>query len=232
MSGTDFQQAYRGLSRTANKSSDRIYGHEIGQSLGQAQDALVNALQAQNPGAYEGFLAANKANRMLNILATAKNSAQNQVGDTGEQLFTPAQLGSAATANTRNFNGNIAAAGGYRPFDQLAKDGQQVMSSKLPDSGTATRALVTKLAMTGSLLGGSSALGYGVGGNEGAEGAGLGTLAAGSLFGTKLGQQLLVAALIKRNTAMRRGGQALIDNPGYLAAASTAAQVPYFTTPQ
>jgi hypothetical protein len=41
MSGRDFQQAYRGLARTGRTASSRMYGHEIGQTLGRGQDALA-----------------------------------------------------------------------------------------------------------------------------------------------------------------------------------------------
>jgi hypothetical protein len=226
MAGPDFQQAYRGLSRLGRTSSNRIYGHEIGQALGQGKDALVSALQNQQPGAFEGFTAANTANRNLNVLANAVNAAKNQIGDNGEPLFTPAQLGTAATANAKTYSGNIAAASGNRPFNQLVNDAQRVMSSKLPDSGTATR-----LATMAGLSAAGGAGGYGANGAEGvAEGAAvpIGLLTA---LGTRRGQQLLTAALIKRTVADQVAGRALSRNPQVGGSILTAAGIPLLTGP-
>ena len=196
MTGRDFQEAYRGLARTGRERAAKDYGYETGQAMRQAQDALATALEEQNPGAYAGFLRANSANRHLNILADAVNAARNQVDD-GEILFTPAQLGAAATNNAKALTGKIAAATGNRPFNQLALDAQQVMSSKLPESGTAPRWLMTGLA-TGGLTAGGGAAGYGLGGGEGAAEGGLGTLLLLTAGGSRPAQQILTKALADR----------------------------------
>jgi hypothetical protein len=212
LSGRNFQEAYRGLARTSRERAPKAYGHEVGQTMREAQDALANTLKAQAPGAFEGFQKANTANRYLNVLSDALNAAKNQVSDEGQQLFTPAQLGSAATSSAKKYGSNIGAASGDRPFNQLALDAQQVMSSKLPESGTAPRWLMTSLA-TGGLGGAGGALGYGAGGGEGAvEGAAV-PLGALSLLGTRRGQQLLTAALLKRVAPFRAAGNALVNNP-------------------
>lgn len=225
MSGRDFQQAYRGLARTAGKAKSRVYGHEIAQALGQGKDALTTALEDQAPGAYADFLKANSANRHLNILADAVNAAKNQVDDKGNILFTPAQLGTAATANAKTFGSKIGAASGDRPFNELARDAQQVMSSKVPDSGTPMRLLATALA-TGGLTGTGSALGYGAGGGEGAiEGAAV-PLGALTLLGTRRGQQLLTAALLKRVAPFRRAGTAMSRRPQFGGDILAAAGIP------
>jgi hypothetical protein len=220
LSGRDFQAGYRGLSKAASQAAPRIYGHEIGDALGTAKGALTDALQAQNPEAYEGFLKANQSNRNLNVLANALKAAQNQVSDEGEQLFTPAQLGSAATANAQKYGSNIGAASGNRPFNQLALDAQQVMSSKLPDSGTATRALVT-----GAVLGGTGGLGYAA---DGTEGAAI-PAAALTLLGTRRGQQFLTAALANRTPRFIRIGNTLVRNPQYAGDLATSIAVPAVT---
>jgi hypothetical protein len=226
MTGQNFQQAYRGLARTANKASDRIYGHEIGQTLGQAKDALTGELQTQAPGAFGEFLKANSANRHLNILANAVNAAKNQVSDGGEVLFTPAQLGTAATANAKKYSGNIAAASGARPFNQLASDAQQVMSSKLPDSGTPMRLLATMLA-----TGGGGSLGYGANGGEGAAEGGIGTLGLLTALGTKKGQQLLTAALLKRTLADQAAARAMRRSPQIGGDILASAGIPLLDSP-
>lgn len=229
MSGRDFQQAYRGLSRTARAAAPRMYGHEIGEALGQGQDALVGALQEQNPGAFQGFLNAHSANRHLSILNDALNAAQNQISDAGEQLFTPAQLGRAATNNARTYSGKVAAASGGRPFNQLALDAQQIMSSKLGDSGTQARLAAMRLATGAGLATAGGGVGYGANGGEGAvEGAAI-PLAALTVLGTRRGQQLLTAALLKRVAPFRIAGRAAIRNPQVGGDILTAAGIPLLT---
>jgi hypothetical protein len=225
MSGRDFQQAYRGLARTGRTAASRMYGHEIGQTLGRGQDALVDTLETQHPGAYDGFLRANSANRHLNILADAVNAAKNQV-DGGEVLFTPAQLGTAATGNAKTFSGKIAAASGNRPFNNLAADAQQVMSSKLPDSGTPMR-----LAMTALATGGAGGTGYGIGGGEGAAEGGVGTLGLLTLLGTRRGQQLLTAVLANRTVADQLTGRALRRAPTVGGDLLASAGIPILDSP-
>jgi hypothetical protein len=221
MTGRGFQQAYRGMARTANKASGKIEGHEVGQALGQAKDILASALETQNPNAYEGFLNANSTNRHLNILANAVNAAKNQVDDKGNILFTPAQLGTAATANAKTYGSNIGAAAGNRPFNQLATDAQQVMSSKLPESGTAPR-----LAMLAGLTALGGGTGYGTSGGEGAvEGAAI-PAAALTMLGTRRGQQLLTAALLNRVAPFRVAGAAVRRNPQVGGDILTAAGIP------
>lgn len=211
MNGRDFQKAYRGLAQTAARAAPKVEGHDISQSLGQAKDVLATALETQNPGAYAGFLKANSANRHLNILANAVEAAKNQP----EQLWTPAQLNAAASANANKFSGKIAAASGDKPFNQLALDAQRVMSSKIGESGTVPRLLLASLA-TGGVGAAGTGAGYVAGGGEGAGVGGVGTLALLTALGTRTGQAALTAALLKRAAPFRKGGQWLVDNPQYL----------------
>lgn len=229
MTGPAFQRAYRGIAQSASKATPKVEGHQVGEVLGQGKDALATALEDQNPGAYADFLRANSANRHLSVLRNALDAAQNQVNDAGEQLFTPAQLGRAATNNAKAYGGKAAAASGNRPFNQLALDAQQVMSSKIPDSGTQARLVAAGLATGGALGGGG--VGYGAGGGEGAvEGAAI-PLGALTLLGTKKGQQLLTAALLKRVAPFRVAGTALRRNPQIGGDILTAAGIPLLTAP-
>jgi hypothetical protein len=235
MSGTDFQQAYRGLSRTARQASGRAYGHEIGQALGQGQDALVGALQQQNPGAYQGFLNANSANRHLSILADAVSTAKNQIGDDGQPLFTGAQLNTANMNNARTYNGRVAAASGSGPFNQLAMDAQKAMSNKVGESGTFPRQLMGAMILGGGggMFGGSA--GAAADGEDGAEKwGGLGaTVPLGllTLLGTRRGQKLLTGALANRTAADRYTGNLLLKNPTVGSDALTASLLPLLPKP-
>jgi hypothetical protein len=221
MSGRGFQETYRGLSRTAKDRASKSYGYEVGQVMQAGKDALVDTLNRQAPGAVPAFQRANAVNRHLSTLIDAVNAARNQV-DTGEPLFTPAQLQAAADANTRKFSGKAASAAGYRPFNQLATDAQQVMSSKLPESGTAVRRAAIALA-TGVP---GAGLGYTDDGLTGAaEGAAV-PLGLLSLGGTKIGQKLLVDALIKRTVAAQQAGARIANRPQIGASILASAGIP------
>jgi hypothetical protein len=81
------------------------------------------------------------------VLADAVNQAKGTGG-----VFTPHQLNMKDAQSALKLTGNIASASGNRPFADLAAAGQQVLPSKLGDSGTFKRMLVGGLA-TGALGG-------------------------------------------------------------------------------
>lgn len=210
ISGRNFQEAYRGLARDARGRANSDFGHEIGQVTRQGQDLLGEALERQNPGAFDGFLEANAAHRRANVLAQAINP------NATDELITPAQLNRADFNSTSRLEGKVNAASGNRPFYELANAGQAVLPSKLPDSGTTTRAL-TGLALTGGLSGGGAGLGYMTGGGaaEGAgAGSGLGLAASLALMagGTRGGQALMRELLLSRPDVARAAGEALQRN--------------------
>jgi len=191
MTGRGFQEAYRGLARTGRERANSDYGAEVGQVMREGQDALAGALERQNPGAYQGFVDANTANRRLMVLADAVDKAKNQDG-----RFMPSQLNMADAGSANRLTGKVASAGGERPFAELANAGQEVLPSKMGDSGTFTRALVG-LGATGGLGGAGYAAGDGSGAATGT-GMGLGATLALALGGTKGAQSLAVRGLMDR----------------------------------
>lgn len=134
MSGRNFQQSVRGLERDARAMRNETYGNDFGNVARDARGALEGLLDRQAPGALPDYLNANAAYRNHAILADATAAGMNADG-----LFTPAQLGAAARQNARTFTGRISAATTDRPFYDLQRAGQQVLPSKVPDSGTAGR---------------------------------------------------------------------------------------------
>jgi hypothetical protein len=78
---------------------------------------------------------ANAAYRNLSVLGDAVGAGMNTGG-----LFSPAQLGTAARGNARKFTGRLSGSTTDRPFYDLQRAGQDVLPSKVPDSGTAGRA--------------------------------------------------------------------------------------------
>lgn len=220
ISGRGFQEAYRGMARTGRERANGDYGHEIGVAMRQGQDALGGALERQNPGAFDGFLEANAANRRANVLADALKNAANQ----GDELITPAQLNRADVTSTSRLEGKINSAAGNRPFYDLARAGQSVLPSKLPDSGTANR-MMTGIALTG-VAGAGGGAGYAVGGPEGAgtgTGAGLGAALLLALGGSKPAQRLAVKALLDRPDFARQIGAGIQGDYGRLLAGAIGA---------
>lgn len=209
--GRGFQEAYRGLARTGKERANRDYGYEIGQVMRQGQDALAGALERQNPGAFQQFVAANQANRRLATLADAVNSATNQEA----KLFTPAQLERADANSTTRLTSRINAMTGNRPFAQLAQDGQAILPSKLPDSGTFKRAIIGG-SLTGILGGGGAAVGQQQGNLEAGAGigSGVGLLAALALAGggNRKVQGAITKAILDRPAAMRGIGVGIKNN--------------------
>ena len=206
ISGRGFQEAYRGLARTARERANSDYGHEVGDVMRQGQDALLDALP---PDALAGFMRANSANRHLSVLTDAVNAAKSQL-DQGDALFTPAQLGTAATNNAKKYGGKLSAAIGERPFDQLIRDSQEVMSSKVADSGTAGR-VALGLALTGGFAGAGGGLGAAAGDSGTGAGLGVGALATMAALNTRAGQAALTKILLSRAAPFRRAGDALVN---------------------
>jgi hypothetical protein len=218
--GRNFQEAYRGLARTGRERAAGDYGHEVGQVMGQGQDALATALEAQNPGAYGAFLRANAANRNLNTLSDAVNSAQNQT----DQLFTAAQLNAASRASGKRFGSKVTAAIGDNPLTDLADIGQGVIPSKLPDSGTARRLI--QASLLAGLTGAGAGAGYASNQDDPLGGAGSGAmkslaaLALLSLGGTRAGQRALTNAFVVRPQPMAELGGAISRRAGLFGSAA------------
>lgn len=220
MSGRNFQEAYRGLARSPKERSAKDYQTEFTETMQGGKQALADTLERQNPGAYDGFLKANSANRHLSILTDAVNAAKSQV-DAGEPMFTPAQLGTAATGNTNKFIGKEASASGNRPFNELINDAQQVMSQKIGDSGTAGR------AMFGGAMLGAGGVGYGADGGAGATVGALSPLVIASMLNTKVGQTALTKLLLERIAPFKKAGTYMIDKAPVGGAIGASATLPF-----
>lgn len=201
ISGRGFQEAYRGLARTRRERANTDYGHETGQVMRQSQDALAAALERQNPGAFQGFVNANAANRRANILAQSLNP------NAPDELITPAQINRADFNNASKLTGKIDAAAGNRPFYEIANAGQSVLPSSVPNSGTADRAW-TGLALGGALGGGG---GYLAGDTGAGTATGLGATLALMLGGSRTGQRALTSAVTDRPALVRRLGEILAE---------------------
>lgn len=197
---------------------------------GYARDiegAVMDLADRQAPGAMDALGDANTGYRNLNILADAVGRGANNEG-----MFMPSQLGMAAKANATRFGGKISAATPDRPFYDLQRAGQNVLPSKLADSGTGKR--VTVAALLAASGGGA---GYGASDDklQGTAGGIGSTLALGALLtagGSRTSQRIIAHLLIQRPDIAVRIGRQIQDSaaiPGMFGAGAGTAVLPYLT---
>ena len=134
--GRGMQQMTQELRRRAARfdSSQDAVGPDAANILSRAHDAVGGMVQRQSPDTFPAFQNANAAYRNSRIIEDAVGAARN----TGLGVYTPAQLTNAAYANARRFGGQQSTT--QRPFYELTRAGQEVLPSRVPDSGTAGRA--------------------------------------------------------------------------------------------
>jgi hypothetical protein len=217
LDGPGFQNAIRGIRRARNENAREVNGYDLGQVMGQGEQAFTSLLDRQAPGVVADFNTANEVNRNFEIVRDFVNRARNgtRTGETG--LGSPSQLADAAAANAKKY-GNTAGTTD-QPFFDLTRAGQAVLPSKEGDSGTAGRVALGSLIALAGGGGGYSAYGdsdsTGVNAAEGAGGsltglAGLTTLAA--LGSSRTVQRGLVTMLLDRPDVLRRLGTSIYDN--------------------
>jgi hypothetical protein len=134
ISGHNMQNITQELQRRAARldRSQASTGPDAAALLRDTSDELGAMVERQAPGVMDQFREANSIYRNGQIIKDAVGRALNTEG-----VFTPAQLGMAARANAKKYGGNYA--NPTRPFFDLQRAGQQVLPSKVPDSGTAGR---------------------------------------------------------------------------------------------
>jgi hypothetical protein len=177
MSGEVYQTTRSRLSRMANnyKTSDP----EFSQAISGLRDALDNGMDRSiRPEDASKWALARKR---YGNLKTLEKAAVGGGEDSAMGIISPAQLRQAAAAGNRG-----GYARGQGDFAELAKAGQAVMS-KLPNSGTASRAAIRNLGIPSA----SAGVGGLVAGIPGAlAGAALPKLAGMTLM-SKTGQKFL-----------------------------------------
>ena len=197
MTGETYQQGMRGLSGYKAEMTKPGFEGDYRDALSGAQDVLKSQMmRGGGASVVEGLGKADRSYRLTKVLQDAVSKAKNGTGSGEIQTFTPAQLNMSAAANAKKF-------GGQRPFASLIDAGQQVLPSKIPDSGTAGR--LAQLALPGLVAGGAGT-GYATGGGDGATTGGLaslGLLAALAAGGTKGGQKAINKLLFNRPGALR-----------------------------
>lgn len=149
----------------------------IGTEIDQVENSIFGLFRRQAPEVMPAYNKAKAAQRRLYILADAVLKAKNQEG-----VFMPHQLGQADRAAIVKSSGKVSAARGRGEFHDLQRAAQEVLPSKVPDSGTAGRVILPAVAL--GLGGGSDASGM-------TNGTGTTLAAILSLAYSRAGQRLL-----------------------------------------
>jgi hypothetical protein len=211
MTGDAYQQAMRGLKGYRSSAAQAAPGFEgdYREALSLAMDSLTNQMtRGGGSKVTKGLKASDEAYKKAKTLQKAIEAAKNGSGSGEIQVFTPAQLNTAATQAARKF-------GGQRPMAELIDQGQTVLPSRIPDSGTTGRALTSLLA--GSVAGGGA--GYATGGADGAmNGALLGGAAMAA--GSRPAQDLALKVLMDRPEFLRMLGSQIEKRRGLLGSAT------------
>jgi hypothetical protein len=174
MSGDDFKLMDGNLGRLAaqfGKDPD-VNNRLLGSALQDTQMTLRDGLARQNPAYAPDLNAANQSWAMFSRLRDAASRLGSSDG-----VFTPGALKAAARAGD-NSVGHGSFARGDALLQKWAEAGQQVIPNKIPDSGSAGRALMNLSGFIGTGMGldhvapeavvpalvGGAAMGAGVGG--------------------------------------------------------------------
>lgn len=201
------------LGTLASNFSSAADGNQrlLGQAITQVQQGLKDATERQNP-LFAPVL--KKIDQSYSMLASLRPAAGSTAAEHG--VFTPKQLQVASKAADKSVGKNTTARGAAR-FQQAAQLAQDILPSKVPDSGTAGRSMMGAAATL--LAGGAGAA---------AHIANPGLLAGGGLAMlpyTKIGQQVLKGVFSPG--PVRQAGRGALDflaHPGSSIAALLAAQ--------
>lgn len=216
MTGRGLQAAIRGLkadARKADASNNYMRSDQFGDAAKRTEAELLALADRQNPGMAQALKDANALNMRLGVLKEAVRSGKQTDG-----VFTPAQLGVASDKIAEKFGG----AGGTtsRPFFELQRAGQNVLPSKIPDSGTVARGV--SVAMPYLLAGGAQS-GFVPGLDTGSSEAN--ALAAAALLMSNAGRKVTEKALLARTPKLRNAGKAIRKRAGLFGAATSPAAI-------
>lgn len=187
--------------KSATNSFDQ---NQLGDALFEIRRSLMDLAGRNNPAAKTAISKADKAYAQLLRVEQAAKGAQ-------EGVFTPAQLATAARVMDKSSR-KVASAQGKALMQDFAQDGRNVLANKLPDSGTAERAI-----FGASMLGGGYAfdpmIAAGLAGGAG----------AARLAYTAPAQKAIVALLAQRPELARvlGGGMQRLIAPAAITGAVT-----------
>lgn len=210
LTGDTYQQAMRGIKGYKSELTKPGFEADYRNALTGVQDAFKGQmLRGGGADVVEKLGKADQAYRMAKVLEDAQGRAINGSATGAANIFSPAQLNLAARANAKKF-------GGQRPFAQLAEAGQEVLPSKIPDSGTAGRML--QLMLPSAVAGGAG--GYALGDSPTGVVSTLALMALLRGGASKAGQKAMSKALFDRPDSLKALGTAINKRKGLFGAAS------------
>ena len=210
LTGDTYQQVMRGIKGYKSELTKPGFEADYRNALTGVQDAFKGQmLRGGGADVVEKLGKADQAYRMAKVLEDAQGRAINGSATGAANIFSPAQLNLAARANAKKF-------GGQRPFAQLAEAGQEVLPSKIPDSGTAGRML--QLMLPSAVAGGAG--GYALGDSPTGVVSTLALMALLRGGASKAGQKAMSKAPFDRPDSLRALGTAINKRKGLFGAAS------------
>lgn len=235
MTGPDYQQAIRGI-RTAKSGAKNVgkagFEDKYISALNAVEDTLTGVVQRNaGPNVVNDLGLANDVYSNRKILENASLDRARIGTRSGEMnVFTPSQLlDSTRQAEVRYGKGEA--------LRQFGEQGQQVLPTTLPNSGTADRMIALgAIPATAGAIGGGAGF-AGAQQDQGAQGAisgtgmGLGTLAATSailgILGTRGGQKALEQILISRPQIAQQVGQGIRRRGGLFGSTGSTMALQY-----
>lgn len=218
LSGESYQQAQRGLKSYKAENVKPGFEQDYRGALSAAQDALRGQMtRSGGQSVVDGLGKADTAYRSIKTIEDAVGRAKGGSGSSETFTFTPSQLQMAIAKTQGKFPG-------AHPLEALANDGQAVLPSRVPDSGTAGR--VAQIALPSGLVGAGG--GVGAYANEddrlggATTGATTGALLSAMLIagGTKGGQKALTKLLLDRPELLKKTGSAIDRKKGLFGRAT------------
>ena len=212
ITGEDYQQSMRALIGYANAAKKPGFEEDFRKALRGVRGVLSDTVQRQDPDIVPGLKAADAMYRGEKVLEDAVSRARMDTTGLGADVFTPGNLTQAVAASGRKFDGPMS-------LEEISQLAQNVIPSKLPDSGTARRAALAGLGTVGlgGIVGGAGGYdtenGFGDFSEDALYGAGytMAPLAALAAFGSRPGQKML--------------SNFLFDRPEILKSAATLADI-------
>jgi len=204
ITGEDYQQSMRALIGYANAAKKPGFEEDFRKALRGVRGVLSDTVQRQDPEIVPGLKAADAMYRGEKVLEDAVSRARMDTTGLGADVFTPGNLTQAVAASGRKFDGPMS-------LEEISQLAQNVIPSKLPDSGTARRAALAGLGTVGlgSIVGGAGGYdaenGFGDFSEDALYGAGytLAPLAALAAFGSRPGQKILSNFLFDRPEVLK-----------------------------